>query len=167
MNVHYAKDVWHCQCGYPLDVNIYGLSYLGPVTTWINCVEFNDFPIKGDPQFRGPFCLGNNIVYHNGSAQFGGYIAEVLVYKRGLSKAECQAVSHYLQLKYGLTGRQVVLEGHSQFNTLVPQLERRLPGWSVNNAAIGGTGMHVWVGGRRGSRRAQTRSREHHHCRRW
>ena len=149
--MHYAKGTWHLQCGYPLDVNIYGISYdASTLATWINSVEFNNIPIKGNPEFRGPFCLGDNIVHHNihhnGFCQFGGYIAEVLIYKRGLSRAECEAVSHYLQLKYGLTGRQIVLEGHSQFNTLVPQLERRLPGWSVNNAAIGGMGMHVWVG---------------------
>ena len=146
-SLHYAKDVWHCQCGYPLDVNVYGISYdAKTLATWINGVEFDNIPIKGNPQFRGPFCLGNNMVWHNGFAQFGGYISEVLIYKRGLSLAECRAVSHYLQLKYGLTGRQIVLEGHSQFNTLVPQLEQRLPGWSVNNAAIGGTAMHGWVG---------------------
>jgi lysophospholipase L1-like esterase len=145
-NVHYAKDLFHCQCGYPLDVNIYGISYdRAMLTTWINCVEFDNIPIQGNPELRGPFCLGNNVVWHNGFAQFGGYIAEVLVYKRGLSLAECQAVNRYLQRRYGLTGRQIVLEGHSQFNTLVPQLERRLPGWAVNNAAIGGTAMHVWV----------------------
>ena len=147
MSMHYAKATWHCQCGYPLDVNIYGISYdASGLATWINCVEFNNIPIKGNPEFRGPFCLGNNIIHHNGFCQFGGYIAEVLIYKRGLSPAECQTASRYLQQKYGLTGRQIVLEGHSQFNTLVPQLERRLPGWSVNNAAIGGMGMHVWVG---------------------
>ena len=147
IGLHYAKDLFHSQCVYPLDVNIYGISYDGTtLSTWINCVEFDNIPIKGDPQFRGPFCLGNNVLWRNGYAQFGGYIAEVLIYKRGLSLAECQAVNRYLQVKYGLTGRQIVLEGHSQFNTLVPQLEKRLPGWAVTNAAIGGMAMHVWVG---------------------
>ena len=123
-------------------------------------------PSPGTPSSAARSASATTSLYHNGFAQFGGYIAEVLIYKRGLSKAECQAVSHYLRLKYGLTGRQIVLEGHSQFNTLVPQLERRLPGWSVNNAAIGGTAMHVWVAGPEVRRARSAGSREHHHRRR-
>ncbi len=146
-NTHYAKDVTHFQGGNPLDANIYGISYDGTVQrSWINNVEYDKLPLTGNPQFRGSFCLGNNALYRNGYAQFGGYIAEVLVYKRGLSLAECQEVNHYLQLKYGQTGRQLVVEGHSQFTTLTPPLAKRLAGWDVTNAAIGGTAMHVWVG---------------------
>jgi lysophospholipase L1-like esterase len=144
---HFAKDVTHFQTGCPLDVNIYGLSYDGAVQrSWINGVEYDKIPMTGNPEFRGAFCLGNNAVYRSGYAQFGGYIAEVLVYKRGLSLAECQTVNRYLQIKYGQTGQQVALEGHSQFTPIVAQLEKRLPGWNVNSAAIGGTAMYVWVG---------------------
>ena len=144
---HFAKDVTHYQCGNPMDVNIYGLSYDGAVQrSYINCVEHDKIPLTGNPGFRGAFCLGNNAVYRSGWAQFGGYVAEVLVYNRGLSLAECQTVNRYLRIKYGQTGRQFVLEGHSQFTPLVLPLEKRLPGWDINNAAIGGTAMYVWVG---------------------
>jgi hypothetical protein len=146
-NVDYVKDRYHCQCGNPADVNIYGVSFDGKTqSTWINCVEFDKIEFPGDPQLHGALCLGNHVVGRNGFYQFGGYISEVLVFKRGLSLAQCQAVNRYLQTKYNLTRRQVVLEGHSQFNYLVPMLDKRLPGWDINNAAIGGMGMHMWVG---------------------
>ena len=146
-NVHYVKDRYHCQCADPLAVNIYGVSFDGKTQrNWINSVEFDRLDFPGNPQFKGPLCLGNHIVCHDGGVQFGGYISEVLVYKRGLSLVECQAVNRYLRLKYDLTRRQVVLEGHSQFNYLAPMLDKRLSGWDVNNVAIGGTGMNAWVG---------------------
>jgi lysophospholipase L1-like esterase len=146
MNVHWIKDLWNCQCGYPMVTNVYGVSNDGAVEQdWINGMEYSRPQVKGSAQSRGAFCLGNHILYHNGYAQFGGYTSEVLIFKRGLSRKECRAVNHYLLDKYGKTGKQIVLEGHSQFNTLAWQLDKRLPGWDINNVAIGGTGLHGWA----------------------
>ena len=146
LNVHWIKDLWNCQCGDPMVVNVFGASYNGAAEQhWINGTEYSHPIHKGSPGLRGAFCLGNHILSHNGYAQFGGYISEVLIFKRGLSRKECQTVSSYLLHKYNKTGKQIVLEGHSQFNTLAWQLRDRLPGWDINNVAIGGTGLHGWA----------------------
>lgn len=146
IGLHWIKDLWNCQCGDPMIPNVYGLSNDGAIEQdWINGMEYSRPIVKGSAESRGAFCLGNHIVNHNGYSQFGGYISEVLVFKRGLTRKECQAVNGYLLHKFGKTGKQIVLEGHSQFNTMAWQLDKRLPGWDVNNVAIGGTGLHGWA----------------------